>query len=403
MDIARLDQTKEEKFGMRTSPAGRGNPFEHRYSAAMIPFFLITVLALICTPSQISRAATADASLEEWNRTIKAAEKEGQLVLYANEGIEGSVQDFQKRFAKVKVVLVSGRSGQLVTRLMAERRAGKLIADVAKLGTGSASTLYRARPFPLQPLDGQLFLSEATDKSKWWQGRHQYVDPEGKYILSPCVSVHIDLASYNTELVNPAQLTSYWDILNPKWKGKIGSMDPRAAGGREGGRLIYHHPDLGPQFLRRLLTETDLILSKEPHQAVDWLAHGKLAFLLLTSPREVLRAKEQKLPIDILDPRRMKEAPVVETAASGFVLMANPANPNAARLFLNWLMSREGQISFQKSQGSCDSARLDIPKDDVPPLSRRKEGVQYFKLWDTEWMDIDEVEKFVNASLKKAE
>jgi iron(III) transport system substrate-binding protein len=346
------------------------------------------------------RAATVDASRGEWNRTIQAAEKEGHLVLYSNEGIEGSIEAFQKRFPKVKVVLVSGRSGQLVTRLMAERRAGKFIADVTKLGTGSASSLYRAQPFPLQPIEGQLFLSEVTEKSKWWQGKHQYADPEGKYLLSPCVSVHIDLASYNTNLVNAAELHSYWDLLNPKWKGKIGSMDPRAAGGREGGRLLYYHPELGPEFFRRLLTETDLVLSKDPRQAVDWLANGKLAFLLLTSPREVLRAKEQKLPVDLLDPRRLKEALVVETAASSFTLMDKPANPNAAKLFLNWLMSREGQISFQKSQGSCDSARLDIPKDDVPPLSRRKEGAQYFRLWDTEWMATDEVQKFIEASVK---
>jgi ABC-type Fe3+ transport system substrate-binding protein len=146
----------------------------------------------------------------------------------------------------------------------------------------------------------------------------------------------------------------------------------------------------------------DLVLSQEPRQAVDWLAQGKFVFLLFTSPREVLRAKAQKLPVDILDPRRMKEAPVVETAASSFALMDKPANSNAARLFLNWLMSREGQISFQKSQGSCDSARIDIPKDDVPPLSRRKDGVQYFRLWDTEWMDVNEVQKFVEASLKGA-
>ena len=96
----------------------------------------------------------------------------------------------------------------------------------------------------------------------------------------------------------------------------------------------------------------------------------------------------------------MKEAPVVETAASSFLLMDNPADPNATKLFLNWLMSREGQISFQKSQGSCDSARIDIPKDDVPLLSRRKDGVQYFRLWDTEWMDVDEVQRFLDASLK---
>jgi iron(III) transport system substrate-binding protein len=362
----------------------------------------VALLLAQCGGFTAAWAASAAAWQEEWSKTVQAAEKEGQIVLYVNEGLEGSVNDFQKKFPKIKVVVVSGRSGQLVTRLMTERRAGKYLADVAKLGTGSASALYRAQPIPLQPVDGALILPEVTDRSKWWQGKHQYADPQEKYLLSPCVSVHIDMVSYNTELVKLTDLTSYGEILNPKWKGKIGSMDPRAAGGREGGRLLYFHPELGPQFFKRLLTEMDLVLSQDPRQAVDWLAQGKLAFLLFTSPREVLRAKAQKLPVDILDPRRMKEAPVLETAASSFMLLDKPANPNAARLFLNWLMSREGQISFQKSQGSCDSARVDIPKDDVPPLSRRQDGVQYFKLWDTEWMDVNEVQKFVEASLKGA-
>jgi iron(III) transport system substrate-binding protein len=337
----------------------------------------------------------------EWEKTVRAAEQEGQLTLYSNEGIEASIKDFQNKFPKVKVVLISGRAGQLVTRLMAERRAGKYLADLTKLGTGSASALYRARPFALQPFDYSFILPEVTDKSKWWQGKHHYADPEGKYIFSPCVSVHIDMVSYNTDLVKPSALTSYWDILNPRWKGKIGSMDPRAAGGREGGRLIYYHPELGPQFFNRLLTEMDPVLSQDPRQAVDWLAQGRFVFLLFTSPREVLKAKEKKLPVDILDPRHIKEAPVVETASSSLILMDKPPNPNAAKLFINWLLSREGQISFQKSQGSCDSARIDIPKEDVPPISRRTDGMQYFRLWDLEWMEGDAVRKFIDESLKE--
>jgi iron(III) transport system substrate-binding protein len=363
----------------------------------------ILVLRFLCgVGSNLPAAEQSKAAWQaEWEKTVKAAEQEGQVTLYSNEGIETSIKDFQNKFPKIKVVLVSGRAGQLVTRLMAERRGGKYLADLTKLGTGSASTLYRARPFPLQPFDSSFILPEVTDKSKWWQSKHQYADPEGKYIFSPCVSVHIDMVSYNTDLIKLSALTSYWDILSPKWKGKIGSMDPRAAGGREGGRLIYYHPDLGPQFFRRLLTEMDLVLSQDPRQAVDWLAQGKFAFLLFTSPREVLRAKEKKLPVDILDPRHMKESAVVETAASSLLLMDRPANPNAAKVFINSLLAREGQISFQKSQGSCDSARIDIPKEDVPPISRRSDGVQYFRLWDLEWMEGDVVRKFIDESLKE--
>ena len=98
----------------------------------------------------------------EWDKTVRAAEQEGQVTLYSNEGIEASIKDFQNKFPKIKVVLVSGRAGQLVTRLMAERRGGKYLTDLTKLGTGSASTLYRARPFPLQPFDSSLILPEVS-------------------------------------------------------------------------------------------------------------------------------------------------------------------------------------------------------------------------------------------------
>lgn len=181
------------------------------------------------------------------------------------------------------------------------------------------------------------------------------------------------------------------------------ALDPRAAGGRQGGRLLYHHPDLGPQFLKRLLTDMDIVLIQDYRQAVDWLAQGKFAFLLFTSPREVSEAKEKGLPVAIFDPRSMKEALVVDNASSTVALMDKPPNSNAAKVFINWFLSREGQISFQKSDESCDSSRIDIPKDDVPPIYRRKEGAEYFRLWDLEWMDMDAVRKFVDESLKESQ
>jgi iron(III) transport system substrate-binding protein len=283
---------------------------------------------------------------------------------------------------------------------MTERRAGKYLADTLKLGTGSSSVVYRARPFVLQSVSANFILPEVIDQSKWWQGTHHYVDPDGKYVFAPCVSVYSQLVSYNPTLVNVSELVSYWDLLNPKWKGKILALDPRAAGGRQGGRLLYYHPDLGPPFLKRLLTDMDIVFIQDYRQGVDWLAQGKFAFLLFTSPREVTEAKEKGLPVAILDPRSMKEALVVDNASSTLAVMDKPPNPNAAKVFINWFLSREGQISFQKSDESCDSARIDIPKDDVPSLYRRKDGVKYFRLWDLEWMDVDTVRRFVDESLK---
>lgn len=63
--------------------------------------------------------------------------------------------------------------------------------------------------------------------------------------------------------------------LRAKWKGKIVAIDPNESSG--GWRQLYHNPQLGAEFVRRLLTEMDLTFSRDDRQATDWLATGKFA------------------------------------------------------------------------------------------------------------------------------
>ena len=86
-------------------------------------------------------------------------------------------------------------------------------------------------------------------------------------------------------------------------------------------------------------------------------------------------------------------------------LIKGGPNPNAAKVFINWFLSRDGQINFQKAlgkadEGSPDSLRIDIPKDDVDPKSRRIDGVKYL---DTDqWLAMKPVLKAVEDALAQA-
>ena len=130
---------------------------------------------------------------------------------------------------------------------MAERRAGKFIADVMRFGLTSAHTFYRAKV--LQPIDQALILPEVKDRSKWWQGKHHYSDPEEKYLIVPAASVYDRFASYHTALGNPGEFKSFWDILQPKWKGKIVATDLKTGEGRNGARFLFHHPGAWPGII----------------------------------------------------------------------------------------------------------------------------------------------------------
>jgi len=336
----------------------------------------------------------------EWNRTVKAAEQEGQLVLYSLTEVGEAISNtgFQKKFPKIKISVVSARGGEHIARIMAERRAGKFLADIGNLGNTSPYTLYQSKV--LDPIASAFILPEVKDESKWWQGKQQFIDPEGKYILV-YVGAPLFLVGYNTKQVNPSGFKSYWDLLDPMWKGKIAAFDPKAGGfAATRDRFFFHSPELGPAFVRRLFSEMALTLYARFPQGEDWLAAGKYA-LCLCRHQSISEAKTQGLPVDLMEPAQFKEGVGVESRAKTLVLMNQPAHPNAAKVFLNWFLSREGQSDFQKSAakfvdaGAEGSLRVDVSKDEIPARNRLNPGVKYVPQWNPDYFDMKPIAKVI--------
>ena len=341
----------------------------------------------------------------EWERTVQAAKKEGSLSLYLFQG-EGElgtvVQLFQKKYPEINVVTTLGRGNTLAPRIMAERRAGKYLVDVYISGVTTAyEVLYRAKI--LDSVRTSLILPEVTDESKWWLGQHQYVDPENRYILLYLGNVG-EYVSYNTKAVEAGEIRSYWDFLQTKWKGKILSRDPKISGSqRIGLRMYYHTPELGADFIRRLYGEMDVTLTQEIRQATDWLASGKFAICFFCS-EDFEIGKRQGLPIDSLDVD-WKEGAGLVSQSGNLAVLKNAPHPNAAKVFINWLLSREGQTELQRVLAKvqpAESRRNDILKDDVPADVRRRPGEKYMDLDSRpEWSDIEPVRKLLNEVLKE--
>jgi iron(III) transport system substrate-binding protein len=334
-----------------------------------------------------------------WERTVKAAEQEGEVAYYT-VGEVGFLSDFGKRFPRIHVKVTQGRGNELLVRIMTERRAGKYLVDVARIGNTSPVELYEAKT--LQPIATAFILPEVKDESKWWSGKHQYIDNENRYIFVPVGSVSVNLVARNSELVSAGELNSFWDLLDTKWRGKIVVIDPRSSGyGRSGARTVYYHPQLGGEYLRRLFSEQVVMISRDYRQAIDWLAQRRFSILLFGNGDDVLQAKTQGLPIDVSDPASWKEGGVLEPGAFTLTWLDRSPHPNASKVFINWLLSREGQMAVQRDGGINDSLRIDIPKNDLRPLARRKEGAKYMVTWKAEWMDAEPMQKVVNQALAK--
>ena len=369
----------------------------------MKPRELIQYLAILLVLAGSERSLGAEAvsgSEQDWERAVKAAEQEGQVVVY-KIAHDSEWQAFQKKFPKIKVVLIHGNAAQIQQRLLAERRAGKFLADVVRLGGGTSTSLYKAKA--LDPIGPALMLSEVKDVSKWLDGKHHYNDIDNQYVFV-YAAFPLHLLGYNQKLVDPKTLTSYWDLLDPKWKGKITIKDPKEPGGGSPLLFLYHNPQLGPEYLKKLFTVAGLTLVRDDRQQTDWLAAGKFPITLTSKATEVEEAKSQGLPVDVLDAHAFKKDGVGLEAGGTMLALANRApHPNAAKVLINWFLSREGQTAVQKT-GANDpgqnSLREDIPKEHLPASLQRQRGVKYIRLWGAEVWDRDSVTKFVGELVK---
>lgn len=338
---------------------------------------------------------------ERWAKTVEAAEREGRIVIHAGPGEDPFYQAFQNKYPKIKMVYIPGRGNDRIERIMGERRAGQYQADIFIGGGGPIrDVLHKAKV--LDPVKPMLILPEVIDTSGWWGGRHIYLDSEGEYIRS-YNGITQSYFHYNTKLVDPSGMKSYWDLLDPKWKGKIVTPEPLEPGTDGVLRFLYHNPEIGRQFLRRFLTEMDITVTRDTRQYVDWLANGRflLAGFWSADRANLYEAKKQGLPVSWFDSKNFKEGVPLSTSSGNIAVLNRPPHPNAVKVFINWLLSREGQIAYQRISRDNDSLRIDIPKDDVPPQVRRVEGVRYVLLTDPLYLDLEPVRNLVNEVWKK--
>lgn len=340
----------------------------------------------------------------EWERTVAAAKKEGQLTLYISDSSGHILQQFQRNYREIKIDLRPGHFLQEAQRAMTERRAGKYLLDVFVTGpTTPFVTFFRGKA--LDPIRSVLVLPEVTDQSKWFEGKHGYVDPEGQYLFLFEGTAQSYL-HYNSHLVKRGEIRSYWDLLYPKWRKRIIAEDPVVSGiVSHGIRFMYYQAELGPKFLTRLFGEMDVTLSRDRRQMLDWLATGKMALCLFCYG--VDEGKEQGLPVDTVGPYSLKEGASIVPIQGSIVLLNQAPHPNAAKVFINWFLSREGQIAYQKgrilTKSAGDSLRIDIPKDDVPAEYRRRTVGKYLMTARPEWMDLTPAQKLIKEARAKAE
>jgi ABC-type Fe3+ transport system substrate-binding protein len=323
-------------------------------------FSNVFILFAILAHGELYAAQALTSWTTDWEATQRAAEKEGRLVIYGPTGSDQQklyTDVFHQAHPKIKVNYTPGRISELISRIMAEQRAGIRQTDLVLGGTDILLGTLKDKGF-LNPIRPLLVLPEVLDTNAWFKGKLWFADSEEKYV-SLWRAVPYTAACINTNLVKVNELKSYWDLLQPKWKGKMVSQDLRIGSARNQMYALYSRQDLGPDYLKRLYGEMDIAISRNLPQIADWVAGGKFPIAIGGVDCDDLAAKG--LPVV---PIHLEGLSAVGAGTDPAALLASAPHANAAKVFLNWILSRDGQSNFQKLTRE-NSFRVDIPKEGI--------------------------------------
>jgi iron(III) transport system substrate-binding protein len=321
-------------------------------------------------------STAAGAAATEWAQTVARANQEGKVVVLGPPGAdarEALTVPFQSQYPGIQVDYTGGAGSQTAPKVLNERQAGQYLADLYVGGTTTPVVAF----MPLNALDdinGYLVGPDITPAA-WRDGRLDYTDEAGQYnvVFTSYVKAPI---GYNPQQVAATDLRSYKDLLDPKWRGKISMLDPSLPQAQGAGTFFYATPGLGPAFIKDLFAN-GVTFSKDDRQILDWVARGQYPLTLTASDLAVAELKKKGITIELLPSEALAEGTYL-TAGFGSVSVIDRApHPNATKVYLNWLLSQEGQTAWSRASG-YPSRRLDVPTDHLAdPALIPKPGVAY--------------------------
>ncbi len=281
----------------------------------------------------------------------------------SSTAIKKTVEDFEKKFG-IQVETVGGiRGGEVAQKLSAENRAGLFIVDV--LMAGSSTALVSLKPGGLLgELEPLLLLPEVTDPKMWFGGSLPFTDKDHKTFRM--IRSYNRYIMFNKDQVQKEEFPSYKDLLNPKWKGKIVADDPTGAGTGIGFltllNLVYGL-DETKEFMRQFVAQQP-VLTRERRLQGEWVAKGKYPVSVATNMETAIEFINLGAPLAFAKP---KEGGYGSPGSGVLVVPPRSPHPNATKVFVNWILTREGHANFVNALGA-PGTRIDSPKAGIPPL-----------------------------------
>jgi iron(III) transport system substrate-binding protein len=326
----------------------------------MSPISLVGLVRISAVAVSVAAAcfsgslALAQSKSAEWDKIVDAGRKEGKVVASIPPSAELRKLmelSFTRQYG-IGVEFIPARGGSVIQRMVNEAKAGVRYFDLHIGGTESVVTGMLPENI-LDAVDPYFVLPEVKDPKQWWGG-HLWADNAKRYLYIFVAYQTVSLWT-NPTVYNPAEFSSFDDLLSSKLRGKIGISDPRTPGSGSSmwSYMLYIK---GEEYLKRLVAQ-NLFVTRDLRLLAENLAKGKIAVTSGIGYSEYLPFIKANLPV--LPLPMPKEGLYVSGGYGHLTVLKNPPHPNAAKVFVNWLLSRDGQEVFTRGMG-VGSRRLDV-------------------------------------------
>lgn len=336
-------------------------------------------------PSAAAKPAASTDQTAEWEKVLAAAKKEGKVVVSGStgDGFRNAMLAFQKTYPDIQVEFTGVKGSDFAPKIIAEREAGQYLWDVVLGGSRTPITTFKPKGI-LDPLKPALMLPGVLDNSKWVGGLDAaWNDNARQYVFGPEAGF-MPTVMVNRSVVPESELNTIEQLVDPKWKGKIVTGNLRAAAGVPTVMISSFIVAKGEAWTRRFLDQ-DLTIMNDERAVIESAVRGSHPIMLMVAPGMLASFRDPQVeglienikPVDLYGP-----GGAVSDSGTGNIVLINKApHPNAAKVFINWQLSKEGQQAWVEATNS-NSRRLDVPG---PAETALKPNVKYVDTYKEEF------------------
>jgi iron(III) transport system substrate-binding protein len=316
------------------------------------------------TPAAPTAAPAQAAPSSDWDKVVAAAKTEGAVTVntFPGSANQTALATFAQAYPDIKLEQTTLVSSALAPRILQERQASIFTWDVIHQPTTTSLQVLKPAGV-LDPIKPAISRPDVVDDKVWRDGfaAGLKLTNDGELCYQSTL-VRAQNLMIDTEQVGPNDIKSAQDLLDPKWKGKIVCTDTRISGSTfypfTLARLKY-----GDDWMKRFLVDQEPVIINDGAQIAQLMAHGNYPIAIGAIWTVMQDFQKQGIALTI----KQAVLPDLDSggpSTNGTLWLVNKApHPNAAKVYINWFLSKEGQETWTTIT-TDNSRRLDVaPKD----------------------------------------